>query len=200
MTSPALHLDFPHNWSAQILSARPLILPSRNFTYPAQAEEVERGALELLVTPEPHEHSPSAQDSPSAKDSFLATCALGFANPIVPSGVWSSPHPEEICAVAGGYAYLICTTEPQRFTFLEMRPVLAVHPAVDAGLLLFVGHRNILAWGAQGLAWQSPKLSDEGLTVTSIQGDHLHGIGWNMFTDKETPFTLNLTSGHLKTL
>lgn len=196
MTTPALHLDFPHNWRAQILSARQLILPSRNFTYPAQAEEVERGALELLITPTLNEHSPSAKDSLDTRP-FLATCALGFADPAVPTGVWSTPNPEQLCAIAGGYAYLIETTAPERFTFLEMRPVLAIHPAVDAGLLLFVGHRNILAWGAQGLAWQSPKLSDEGLTVTRLEGTRLHGLGWNMFTDKETPFSLDLTSGTL---
>ena len=191
MTTPVLHLDFPHHWRAQILSTRPLILPTRNFVYPAQAEEVERGALEVLITPERKERSPSA------KDSFLATCALGFADPTVPSGVWSTPKPEEICAVAGGYTYIVDTTAPERFTFLEMRPVLSVHPAVQAGLLLFAGHHGILAWSACGLAWQSPKLSDEGLSITAIEGTQLHGLGWNMLTDRETPFVLDLISGQV---
>ncbi len=191
VTLPALHLDFPHSWRAQILSARPLILPSRSFVYPAQAEEVERGALEVLITPDRKEHSPSA------KDSFLATCALGFADPVVPTGVWSTPEPEKFCAVAGGYAYLIDSTAPENFTFLEMRPVFSIHPAVQAGLLLFAGPRSILAWGIHGLAWQSPKLSDEGLTIITIDGARLHGLGWNMLTDKESPFTLDLNSGQV---
>ena len=199
MTPSSLHLDFPHHWTAQILSARPLILPSHNFVYPAQAEEVERGALEVLIPPGLKKHPQSAQDSPSAQE-FLAICALGFADPAVPTGVWSTPEPETICAVAGGYAYLIDVTAPAHFTFLEMRPVLSVHPAVEAGLLLFVGHRSIFAWSAQGIAWQSGKLSDEGLSIARIDGTLLHGLGWNMLTDQETPFTLDLTSGRLKTL
>ena len=56
------------------------------------------------------------------------------------------------------------------------------------GLLLFVGHYAILAWGRHGEAWQSEKLSDEGVTITGIEHGVLHGRGWNMITDKESPF------------
>ena len=34
---------------------------------------------------------------------FLATCALGFAGPRVPTGVWTCPDPNTICIAAGGY-------------------------------------------------------------------------------------------------
>jgi hypothetical protein len=115
----------------------------------------------------------------------------------VPTGIWSTPNPEEVCAVSGGYAYLIDAAQPDRFTILPYRPVLEIHPAPEANLLLFVGHRAILAWGTHGEAWQSPKLSDEGITVTSISGLKLVGLGWNLITDKETPFTLDLRNGLL---
>ncbi|MBS1804613.1 MAG: hypothetical protein JST28_14700 [Acidobacteria bacterium] len=175
---------FPHTWSAEILPVRPVILPARHFVYPLQVEEVERGALEVLVRPE-------------GVAPFLATCALGFRDPIVPTGVWSTPNPREICAIAGGYAYLIDTEKPSKFTMLPYRPVLQVHPAVEAGLLLYVGHHTILAWGEEGEAWQSPKLSDEGVSAVAIEGHTLHGIGWKMISDKEFPFTLDLRNGAL---
>ena len=187
MSSPAgassVDLGFPHLWLAEILPARPVILPARHFVYPRNAEEVERGALEVLVRP-----SQSAQP-------FLATCALGFRDPAVPTGLWSAPNPHEICAVSGGYAYMIDSTVPERFTMILYRPVLQVRPVVDAGLLLFVGHRGIFAWGAGGEAWESEKLSDEGVTLAAIEGNFLRGVGWDMRTDKETRFTLDLRSG-----
>lgn len=179
-----MHLEFPHAWRCQILSARPLILPPRHFTYPGEAEEVERGALELMIHPE------GAQP-------FLATCAVGFADPAVPTGVWSAPNPLEVCAVSGGYAYLIDTARPERFTMIPYRPVLDIRVAIPQGLLLFIGNRSILAWGGIGVAWESPKLSDEGLTLSAIDGDTLHGLGWQMMTDKETPFALDLRTGLL---
>ena len=181
-----LDFTFPHTWRADILSARPLILPARHFVYPTDVEEVERGALELLV------HAGVPGTTP-----FLATCALGFRDPVVPTGVWTAPNPDEMCAVAGGYAYMIDTASPERFTMLPYRPVLAVHAILDQRLLLFIGHRTILAWGASGPAWESPKLSDEGVTITGIESGLLRGIGWNLITDKETPFTLDLGNGVL---
>jgi len=182
-STSSLHFDFEHDWQAEILAARPLILPARPLVYPARAEEVERGALEVLVRPQGN------------AGAFLATCALGFADPAAPTGVWTCPNPDELCAVAGGYAYLISTREPERFTFLPLRPVLEVRAAVEAGLLLFAGHRTVVAWGRGGLAWETEKLSDEGLTILAVECGILRGTGWQMTTDKEAPFAVELASG-----
>jgi hypothetical protein len=195
VSEPVLDFSFPHRWQARLLAARPLILPARHYVYPRHAEEVERGALELLITPAAESATEFApKDWPCAQH-FLATCALGFRDPLVPTGIWSCPNPEEICAVAGGYAYVIDTTAPQRFIMLPYRPVLGVLPLPADGLLLFVGHHSILAWGARGQAWESEKLSDEGVTIAGVRGCTLHGVGWHMLTDKEIPFALDLKKG-----
>lgn len=177
-------LSFPHRWQAEILTARPLILPPRHFIYPREVEEIERGALEVLVRAESENTQP-----------FLATCALGFRDPIVPTGIWSTPNPDELCAVSGGYAYLIDTTEPEHFTMIPYRPVLEIRAVVEQGLLLFVGHHAILAWGSNGQAWETDKLSDEGVTISGIEGGVLRGVGWEMKADKETVFALELRTG-----
>jgi len=192
--SANIDLSFSHDWQAAILSARPLILPSRHFTYPREAEEVERGALEVLIQPQMGSDS-KAGPTPDTSPHFLATCALGFRDPAVPTGLWSTPNPKTICAICGGYAYLIDTTAPEQFTMLPYRPVLEVHPAPAENLLLFAGHRSILAWGASGQAWESEKLSDEGITLSAIQNGTLRGTGWHLLTDKEVPFVLDLRTG-----
>jgi hypothetical protein len=175
-------LSFPCRWAAEVLPARPLILPKRHYIFPREAEEVERGALEILVRPD-------------GAEPFLATCALGFRDTAVPTGIWSSPNPEEICAVSGGYAYLISTTAPEWFTMIRHRPVLEIRPLADEGLLLFVGHHSILAWSHEGLAWESEKLSSEGVTISGVEEGVLCGIGWEVTTDKEVPFALDLRTG-----
>jgi hypothetical protein len=198
MTAPTFKGTFPHNWTAEILPNRPMILPSRHYVYPAIVEEVERGALEVLVQP----------GSPGALP-FLATCALGFRDPATPTGIWSCPNPDWLCAISGGYAYLIDVAHPENFTMLRYRPVLEVHcylPDKDCtsadedgtlseGFLLFVGHRTILAWSCDGQAWESDRLSWEGITNLRIEGKILHGEGWDLITDKDLPFALELETG-----
>jgi hypothetical protein len=174
--------SFAHSWQVEVLERRPLIVPSRQFVYPRDAEEVERGAMELLVRPQ--------KGLP-----FLATCALGFADALVPSGVWASPNPDVVCAVAGGYAYWIDTADPSRFEQISFRPVLLVRPVVEHKLLLFGGHHSLEAWGSGGCRWQSPRLSWEGFEIMEISGDLLHGTGWDMMTDINVTFTVDLKTG-----
>ncbi len=190
MTLHAINLDFPRGWSAEILSHRPLILPEQHFAYPKEVEEVERGALEVLVVPA----GGSKRDG-----AFLATCALGFRDPAVAMGVWSMPNPDCMCAVSGGYAYLIDTTRPERFEMVEYRPVLSVLPVVDAGVLLFIGHHGIVAWNSQGKAWQTPRLSWEGIAIDSVdigsEQNLVRGRGWDLMTDRDAPFVVDLATG-----
>lgn len=188
-------LSFPHTWQAEILPARPAILPSRRFVYPREVEEIERGALEVLIRPDGAMKNVAGDVGALSTEPFLATCALGFRDPAAPTGLWSCPSEKEICAVSGGYAYVIDTSAPERFTMIEYRPVLEIRPAPSDDLMLFVSHRAILAWGSEGQAWQSQKLSDEGVTIASIENGMLRGLGWNMMTDKETPFALDLRDG-----
>lgn len=178
----AIDVAFAHSWQAEILRERPLILPPRHFTYPREAEEIERGALEVLVRPE--------TDSP-----FLATFALGFADPVAPSGLWSCPNADELCAVAGGYAYIVNTRAPEQFSQIEFRPVFHVQPIVEHELLLFGGSHALLAWGKCGLAWKSPRLSSEGLRITGMSATEIQGFGWDLMTDREIPFTIDPATG-----
>src|SRR5579871_3608758 len=92
VTAPSIDFSFSHAWTVEILARRPLILPPRHYVYPRDAEEVERGALEVLITPgESKAMGGTGADPGSRGQPFLATCALGFRDPIVPTGVWSTP-------------------------------------------------------------------------------------------------------------
>jgi hypothetical protein len=173
---------FAHEWEAEVLASRPLILPSRQFVYPLQVEEVEHGALEIMIRP--------AGSAP-----FLATCALGFAGSGVPSGVWACPDAASICAVAGGYAYLIDTRDPARWEQVVYRPVTAVTAVAEQDLLIFSSFHSLLAWGREGKAWQTGRLSWDGIRITSIQRETLLGFGWEMKTDQELPFEVDLKTG-----
>ena len=179
---------FPHEWSAEILPERPYKLPRRWFFYPRYAEEVERGALEVMVQP------PSGELAPSSEP-FLGTFALGFSDSLAPSGLWSCPNPRWLCAVSGGYAFLVNTLKPEEFTQVAFRPVLEVRALREQQLLLFSGHYALIAWGAHGKAWETARLSSEGVQITGIEGRWLRGIGWDMMTDRDVPFIVDLETG-----
>jgi len=174
------------NWTAEILAKPPLIAPARQFTYPQQIageeDALARGALQLMVRP-------------ATGGAFLATCALGFVDRSMPTGIFPCPRPEEICAIAGGYAYIVDTIHPERCTHIAMKPVVEVRSLPEQNLLLFSGFHTILAWGEHGQSWQTAKLSWEGLRITCIEDNTLHGFGWNLMTDEEVAFSVDLLTG-----
>lgn len=193
--SPQNPLAFPHAWRAEILTAPPLIAPARQFTYPrlvpGEEDALARGALQLLVHPE-------------SRGDFLATCALGFTHPSMPTGIYSCPNPQELCAIAGGYAYIINTAAPENSTHIPLRPVTEVLLLPDYALLIFAGFHNLLAWSPSGIVWQTARLSWEGLRITGVRAGaggaldgapQLHGFGWNLHTDKEVEFAVDLRTG-----
>lgn len=181
--SYTLDTTFPHDWQVEILEGAPLIAPKRQYVYPQAVEEVERGALQILLRSRPG-------DAP-----VMATFALGFAEPSLPSGIWSCPNSRQVCAIAGGYAYVVDVDGPDQWLQIPYRPVTWVHAAREQGLLLFASFHAVWALGVVGKAWETGRLSWEGLRVTGIDGQQLQGFGWDLDSDAEVPFTVDLTTG-----
>lgn len=177
---------FARSWNVELLNTPPLIAPVRQYTYPQQIAGEEdalgRGALLLMV-------------KPAAGGTFLATCALGFTDPSMPTGVYACPNPDGLCAVAGGYAYVIDTTRPEHSIHVGLKPVAEVRVLPEQELLLFVGFHSMAAWGRDGLAWETRRLSWEGLRLETVKDGVLHGFGWNLMTDREVAFTVDLKTG-----
>jgi hypothetical protein len=178
--------SFPKTWAARILTAPPLIAPALQYVYPqhipGEEDAMNRGALLLDV-------------KPAAAANFLATCALGFREISLPTAIFACPHPDHLLAVAGGYAYVIDTLAPDHCVHLPLRPVTQILSAPSAGLILLAGFHNVLALDANGIRWQSERLSWEGISLTHTDAHHLHGTGWNLHADRDVPFTVNLLTG-----
>jgi hypothetical protein len=188
--APTTQTAFPKTWTARILTAPPLIAPARQFVYPlhvpGEEDAMGRGALLLDV-------------KPAVGANFLATCALGFRDPSLPTGIFACPRADSLLAVAGGYAYLIDTLAPGQSLHLPLRPVTQILPAPasknHADLILLAGFHTIIAIHTTGLLWTSARLSWEGVTMSEIRDGHLHGTGWNLHTDREVPFSIDLATG-----
>jgi len=179
-------MEFERHWHADLLLARPMIAPARTYVWPmsiaGEEDALARGAVHVMV-------------KPSGGGAYLLTCALGFKDPAMPRGVFGCPDADGICVVAGGYAYLADANHPERVKLLAMKPVVQILPAVSDGLLLFVGFQSILAWGREGKAWETGRLSWEGVRVTGAANGFLIGLGWDLMKDLEVEFSIDLKTG-----
>ena len=90
---------------------------------------------------------------------------------------------------------MIATRAPEQWQQLEYRPVVEVRPLPEAGLIVFVSFHSIEAWGAAGRLWQTAKLSWEGVRLGEATATALRGWGWEMRTDREIEFVVDLETG-----
>ena len=182
-TSAGINLVFPHNYEVKLLESYSLLHPAEKLhQFPAELEEGDRSGFYLRVMP---------------KKSAVWTgfFALGFESKEVAHGIFSCPDPDWLCAVPGGYAYVVDTANPERWMQIEQRPVTGVRAVPELRLLLFAGFTTITVLGESQRLWTTERLSWEGVTMIEIQGTVLHGFGWDALTDKEVPFEVDLLTG-----
>jgi hypothetical protein len=185
--TPRLKLAFifPRNYEVVILEAAPPVHPVEKLHhYPVEMEEGDRAGAYLRVVPR--------QEKAKAWYGFFA---LGFDSDQVVSTVCSCPDPDSVCAVVGGYAYVVAVTDPARWFRIEQRPVVDLRADPQSGLLLFAGFTTISALGGEGLRWTTGRLSWEGITLTGIGGGKIQGRGWDAMSDKEVDFEVDLLTG-----
>jgi len=174
---------FPMNYEVRKLESAPLLHPvEKLYQYPAEIEEGDRSGTYLRVVPK-------------TGPAWVGFFALGFDSNQVVSAVCSCPDPDMLCAVAGGYAYVVKSTDPTQWFRIEQRPVVELRALHELQLLLFTGFTTITALGRSGLAWTTKRLSWEGVTISEISGEKLQGLGWDAIADKEIPFVVDLTTG-----
>ena len=183
---------------AKRLSAPSSILPSRTLAGDcARAPPAHRAGPALRLSARSRRgrtRRTRVVDSAHTRATLSSSPPSPSASPIPPCqpDVWSCPNPEWLCAVAGGYAYLVNTANPQQWEHVEYRPVLAVTPLLSQQLLLFSGHQSLIAYGANGKAWETLRLSWEGIKILEVREASLTGLGWDLMTDQE--FDLKWTS------
>jgi len=182
----SFHYDFPRNYEIKLLDSCSLANPAEELhQFPARLEEGDRSGIYLRVT------------SPGLP-SWIGFFAKGFDSNQVASGIYSCPDPGSLCVVVGGYAYVVDTGNPQRWLQIEQRPVVQVKPLPDLKLLLFAGFTSISGLGESGRLWTTERLSWEGISIGAVKDGVLHGQGWDLMTDKEVPFEVDLITGESK--
>ncbi len=174
---------FPRNYEVKLLEAAPPVHPVEKLHhYPVKLEEGDRSGIYVRVMP-------------GGGTPWTGFFAMGFESGQVVSAVCSCPDPDSVCAIAGGYAYVVKATDPAQWFRIEQRPVVDLRAFPELGLLVFTGFTSMTALGRSGVAWTTKRLSWEGVTITEISGDKLRGLGWDAIADREVPFEVDLLTG-----
>lgn len=186
---------FPHHYAAA----------EHEFDAPAFVRD--RGLVKLGAASGPRFYPPeieieiedvahvAVRVEPAGGEAWTGVFACGFDSAKVASGLYSHPDPKRMCVVAAGYGYIVDTREPRLYERVIAQPVVSVHAAREAELLLFTDFTNISAYGREGITWRTERLTWEGLRITEVTAATVRGYGWDMPKDREVEFAVDLKSG-----
>lgn len=111
------------------------------------------------------------------------------------SGLYATPCADELCIVLEGQGFWIPVLNPAAFELIRSIPIKEVHAVPKGSMLVFVDFTRLAAYGANGLLWQTERLSWDGLEIIQVDEDVIRGLAWDSPTDQKVPFTVDTRSG-----
>jgi hypothetical protein len=117
---------------------------------------------------------------------------------ILPSGdcqVFPGPGRSHLTVLAKGNAYVVSPNNPDRFICVKSCPVIRALPVPSRKLMLFHDYTEIVAYNENGLAWETDRISWDGITIENVTEDEVIGEAWDAPNEKYVGFSVDLTDG-----
>ncbi len=182
MENIQIDLTFPHRYEIEPEPELPSMPgKTKQMHYPG-ATEKGGGGIAVRITP---------VEGPS----WIGTFASGNY-PKTLSGIFSCPDERSICVVSSGQAYIVRTDAPYLWEEVSLFPILGAYPIPQGNILVFADFTELTAYGAEGIAWVTPRLSWDGLKITEMTADYIKGFAWDSPQQREVEFLVEVRTGH----
>jgi hypothetical protein len=125
---------------------------------------------------------------------------VGLFNARIPSprgatGVVALPDRQSIAVLCAGAAYRVSAVSPGDWEEISVGGVEAPVLSIEPELVLFVEHTSIIAYGSDGLAWQTERLVWDDLHALRVDGSTLIAEGFDPPVGRTVSFGVDLNTG-----
>ena len=129
---------------------------------------------------------------------WIGTFAFGIVSRNGVTRVLTTPNPDVLCVAAKGAGYLVSASDPRTWKTVRAHPVLDVRQIPASRLVVFADFTDLVAYGADGIAWETERLGADDVKITDVSADEIHGTWWNPATQSTASFIVDLKTGVLK--
>ncbi len=176
-------LQFEHQYEVeQIRETSGLPGRTRKLFYPGASETGGRDGVLLRIVP-------------VAGDAWVGSFAPGHPGHNSINQVMSCPDPHEVCVISSGAGYIVRVDNPSDWQSARSIPVCDARAILDERLLVLSDFTKLVAYGVDGLKWESPKVSSDGIQIIDITDGHLGLVGWDAAQQKKVRVSVNLDDG-----
>ena len=134
--------------------------------------------------------------APATRQSWVGCFAFGLAGTDT-NVVTTCPNPGELCVVSAGDGYIVRADDPQSWESVRCGRICDVKAAPAHGLLIFADDTNVVAYGCDGLQWQSPRVSSDGVELVAVDAECVEIVGWHPSEQKNVRVFVSLQDGEI---
>jgi hypothetical protein len=154
----------------------------RKFFYPGGLEAGGKDGLVVRVVPLDGE-------------AWVGSFAPGSSQYGLAGQVMSCPDPREVCVISSGAGYIVRADDPSNWKSIRAIPVCDALAIPAKKLLVLSDFTKLFAYGADGLKWESPQVSSDGIRIVGNTQEHLDLIAWDASGQMKVEILLNLDNG-----
>jgi hypothetical protein len=178
-------LQFEHQYEVeQIWETSGLPGGTRKLFYPGASETGGTDGVLLKIVP-------------VAGDTWIGNFAPGHPGHNFINQVMSCPNPNEVCVIYSGAGYIVQVDNPSNWKSVRSIPVCDALAVLTKRLLVLSDFTRLVAYGVDGLKWESTDVSSDGIQVTDIADEHLGLIGWDAAQQKKVCVSVSLDDGSI---
>lgn len=133
--------------------------------------------------------------SPSNGASWIGIFAFGDMLPGGECKVYPGPGEKRLTILAKGEAYIVSPDDSSSFIHVKSCPAVRAIPVPNWNLMLFHDYTEIVAYNETGLAWETRRISWDGIEVDEVSDDAVTGKSWDAPNEKHVEFRVYLANG-----
>ncbi|MEP3244602.1 MAG: hypothetical protein ABJN40_00020 [Sneathiella sp.] len=170
-----------------------------NFEYQLLSEMPGRAFEEIVYVP--NDGSGMGRDGvmikflPESGKRWIGVFAFGDMLPDGECRVYPGPGRSQLTILAKGDAYIVSPDNPASFVCVKSCPVIHAVPVPRQNLMLFHDYTEIVAYSERGLAWETARISWDGIKIDEVSDTKIFGKGWDAPNEKHVEFSVDLANG-----
>lgn len=135
--------------------------------------------------------------TPESNNPWVGIFANGERAARAKSGVYTSPDPQQLCAVARGAGYLVFARNPLNFEQIPASPIVEVLSITERDLIVFCDPWKAYGYDKNGLRWRTGRIAIDGFSIVDVTTSYIQGRGDTL--DKEdAEFFVDLEDGAVR--
>lgn len=107
------------------------------------------------------------------------------------------PNPESFLVCCYGTGYIVNVEEPEKWSNVNLHPVLRVISVSDCQLLLANSFTRVIAYDAEGQKWRTESLFSDQLRIKGVTKNFVECTGWDAPSDEEVVRRVDIVTGNL---